>query len=204
MTMPTTAKTLPHFHGDYSNSEEPAHWFAQFQLVLPDMWSEAAKVQRFQLQLAPGGYTEEWFDALPASDQASLAAIRTAFLKRWPPTKWAKWSRLQQRERIRELGLKEEEVGKWVQEGCIGDYGQNIWADRAMRLVLSMGDTDGTLIEYAIETMPVVLRDHLDDGYDLWEDFVQVVREIPAARLCRGKEELEQNWARDSAIAALR
>ena len=81
MMTPTTAKTLPLFHGDYSNSEEPAHWFAQFQLALPGTWSEAAKVQRFQLQLVPGGYAEEWFDVLPASDQASLAAIRTAFLK---------------------------------------------------------------------------------------------------------------------------
>ena len=204
MTTPTTAKTLPLFHGDYSNSEEPAHWFAQFQLALPDTWSEAAKVQRFQLQLAPGGYAEEWFDALPASDQASLAAVRMAFLKQWPPMKQAKWSRLQQRERIRELGLKEEEVGKWVQEGRIGDYGQNVWVDRAMRLALSMGDTDGTLIEYAIETMLAVLRDHLDDGYNSWEDFVQVVREIPAARLHWGKEELEQNRACNSAIAVLR
>ena len=118
--------------------------------------------------------------------------------------KQAKWSRLQQRERIRELGLKEEEVGKWVQEGRIGDYGQNVWADRVMRLALSMGDTDGTLIEYAIETTLAVLRDHLDDGYDSWEDFVQAVREIPAARLRQGKEELEQNQACDSAIAALR
>ena len=73
-----------------------------------------------------------------------------------------------------------------------------------MRLVLSMGDIDGTLIEYAIKTTPAVLRDHLDDGYDSWEDFVQAVREIPAARLRRGKEELEQNQARDSAIAVLR
>ena len=109
------------------------------------------------------------------------------------PTKRAKWLRLQQRERVRELGLKEEEVGKWVQEGCVGDYGQNIWADWVMRLALSMGNVDGSLIEYAIETAPVIIKDHLDDRYDSWEEFTQAVREIPATRLRQGKEELEQN-----------
>lgn len=202
--MPATTKTLPLFHGDYSNDEEPAHWFAQFQLALPDTWSEPAKIQWFQLQLAPGGYADEWFDTLSASDWSSLAAIRAAFLKCWPPMKHAKWSKLRQKERVREQGLKEEEVGKWVQEGCMGDYGQNVWADWVMRLVLSMGDTDGSLIEYAIETTPAVLKDHLDDGYDSWEEFIQAVWEIPAVRLCQGKEELEQNRACNSAIALLR
>ena len=83
--------------------------------------------------------------------------------------------RLQQRERVRELGLKEEEVGKWVQEGRVGDYGQNIWADWVMRLALSMGNVDGSLIEYAIETAPVIIKDHLDNRYDSWEEFTQAV-----------------------------
>ena len=82
-----------------------------------------------------------------------------------------------------------------MQEGRVGDYGQNIWADRVMRLALSMGNMDGSLIEYAIETAPAILKDHLDNGYDSWEEFAQAVQEIPAARLCRGKEELEQNRA---------
>ncbi|KIM57134.1 hypothetical protein SCLCIDRAFT_17024 [Scleroderma citrinum Foug A] len=175
MATPATAKMLPLFHGDYSNSEEPAHWFVQFQLALPDTWSEVAKIQWFQLQLAPRGYAEEWFNTLPTSELASLAMVRTAFLKRWPPMKRVKWLRLQQRERVRELGLKEEEVGKWVQEGHIGDYGQKIWVDRVMRLALSMGDMDGSLIEYAIETAPAILKDHLDNGYDSWEEFAQAV-----------------------------
>ena len=204
MVMPAATKTLPLFHGDYSNSEEPAHWFVQFQLALLDTWSEAAKIHRFQLQLAPGGYTDEWFNKLPASDRASLAAIRMAFLKQWPPMKHAKWLKLQQKERVREQGLKEEEVGKWVQEGRVGDYGQNVWVDRVMRLALSMGNMDGSLIEYAIETALAALKDHLEDGYDSWEDFIQAVREIPAARLRRSKEELEQNRAHNSAIASLK
>ena len=68
MTTSATAKMLPLFHGDYSDKDEPAHWFTQFQLTLPDMWSEAAKLQRFQMQLAPGGYADEWFDALSVSE----------------------------------------------------------------------------------------------------------------------------------------
>jgi len=140
MTTPATAKMIPLFHGDYSDKEEPAHWFAQFQLALPESWPKVAKVQRFHMQLAPGGYANEWFDALTASEHASVAAIRTAFLRQWPPTKRAKWSKVQQKEQIRDQGLKEEEIGKRV-----GDYGQNVWAERVMKLALSMGDADSTL-----------------------------------------------------------
>ena len=68
MTTSATAKMLPLFHGDYSDKDEPAHWFTQFQLALPDTWSEAAKLQRFQMQLAPGGYADEWFNELSVSE----------------------------------------------------------------------------------------------------------------------------------------
>jgi len=204
MTTPATAKTLPLFYGDYSDKEEPAHWFAQFQLALPESWPETAKVQRFHMQLAPGGYADKWFDALTASERASVAAIRTVFLRRWPPTKRAKWSKVQQKERIRDQGLKEEEIGKWIQEGRVGDYGQNVWAERVMKLALSMGDAGGMLIEYAIETTPTILRDHLEEGYDSWEEFIQAVWSIPAAKLRHSKEDLEKERTRDSAIAALR
>jgi len=40
-----------------------------------------------------------------------------------------------------------------------------------MKLALSMGDADGTLIEYAIETAPTILRDHLQEGYKTWGDW---------------------------------
>lgn len=35
-----------------------------------------------------------------------------------------------------------------------------------MKLALSMGDADGTLIEYAIETALTILHNHLEEGYD--------------------------------------
>ena len=86
----------------------------------------------------------------------------------------------------------------------MGDYGQNVWAERVMKLALSMGDADGTLIEYAIETAPPILHNHLEEGYDSWEEFIQAVCSIPAAKLQRSREDLEKECTRDSAIAALR
>ena len=204
MTTSATVKMLPLFHGDYSDKDKPTHWFTQFQLALPDTWSEAAKLQRFQMQLAPGGYVDEWFNALSVSERSSLASIRAAFLKQWPPTKQAKWTKVQQKERVRDQSLKEEDIGKWVQEGRVGDYGQNVWAERVMKLALSMGDADGTLIEYVIETAPLILHDHLEEGYDSWEEFIQAVQKVPAAKLWCSKEEIEKECTQDSAIAALR
>ena len=95
-----------------------------------------------------------------------MASIRVAFLKWWPPTKQAKWTKVQQKEQVRDQSLKEEDIGRWVQEGQVGDYGQNVWAERVMKLALSMGDADGALIKYAIETALSILCNHLEEGYD--------------------------------------
>jgi len=53
---------------------------------------------------------DEWFGALPAAEHTSLAVIRTAFLKRWSSAKRPKLSRVEQRARIKDQGLKEEDV----------------------------------------------------------------------------------------------
>ena len=73
-----------------------------------------------------------------------------------------------------------------------------------MKLVLSMGDADGALIECAVKTAPTILCDHLEEGYDPWEEFVQAVQNVPAAKLRRSREDLEKECTRDSAIAVLR
>ncbi|KAI6007930.1 hypothetical protein EDC04DRAFT_2611230 [Pisolithus marmoratus] len=85
---------------DYSNKEEPSDWFTEFQLSLPMTWMEAVKVDQFSLQLAAGSYAEEWFMDLPSRDKVDMAVLKTAFLKRWLPTKRPKWTKSQQREQI--------------------------------------------------------------------------------------------------------
>ncbi|KAI6011807.1 hypothetical protein PISMIDRAFT_29855 [Pisolithus microcarpus 441] len=172
------AKVVPLFRGDYSNNEEPADWFAAFQLSLPSTWSDAMKVDRFAMQLVVGSYADKWFMDLMLREKADLSMLKAAFLKRWPPVKRPKWTKMQQRERIRALRLEEDEIGKWVQTEGGGDYGHVVWATKVMRMALSMGDVDGKLIEYAIEEAPSSLRNELEDEYEDWEEFVEAVRKI--------------------------
>ncbi|KIJ05586.1 hypothetical protein PAXINDRAFT_158994 [Paxillus involutus ATCC 200175] len=167
------------FHGDYSKEEEPTEWFMMFQLSLPSSWNDDQKVERFQLHLVPNSYADEWFNNLSVLDTMSMTALRAAFFKRWPPTKKPKWSKAQQKERIRGHVLQEEDIGTWIAEGRVGDYGQNVWAVNVMRLALSMGDVEGMLIEYAIEGIPTVLKEHLTGEYDTWEEFLEGVRATP-------------------------
>ena len=61
-----------------------------------------------------------------------------------------------------------------------------------MKLPLSMGDADGALIEYVIKTASLILHNHLEEGYNSWEEFIQVVWKVPAVKLQRSKEEIKK------------
>ena len=60
---------------------------------------------------------------------------------------------------IHELVLKEEDVGKWTipSDKHKADYGQNHWATEVANMAVSMGDVEGNLITYILETIPPLL-----------------------------------------------
>ncbi|KIK21566.1 hypothetical protein PISMIDRAFT_103871, partial [Pisolithus microcarpus 441] len=195
-------KTLPLFRGDYSNNEDPTEWFALFRLAMSSLM-DTEKVTRFECQLYPGGLVEEWFIDLDAAEKASLADIKNAFVRRWPMMRRPKWSRTQQRERIKDQMLKVEEIGKWTEDGQMGDYSQNLWVERVIKLVLSMGDANGFLIDDTLHQIPDLLKDHLTCEYDTWEEFLEAIRSVPANKLQRGQEELTKERTRDAAVVSL-
>ena len=41
------------------------------------------------------------------------------------------------------------------------DYGQNLWATEVAKMAINMGDRKGFLIEYVLEDIPNILKDHL-------------------------------------------
>lgn len=139
-------------------------------------------------ELAAGSHADEWFADLPSEDKADMMALKAAFLKHWPPVKKPRWTRAQQRERIRALVLNEEDVGKWVEDESGGDYGHIVWATKVMRLAMNMGDTEGRLIECVIEEAPAVLRNELEDEYEGWDEFVEAVRKVKVKKMLRNRE----------------
>jgi len=193
-------RAIPLFRGDYGAKEEPTEWFAQFELLLPGSWNDDKRVDRFEMQLAPGQLAEEWFQVIAPTRTITFTGLKAAFRKRWPPPKRPKYTRAQQKERIIAELLEENDIGLWT----AGNYGHAIWATKVSRLALGMGDTDGHLIEYAIEGIPNLLKDHLKCDYSSWDEFVEDVQSVPSVKIKRGREDLDKERARDVDIARLK
>ncbi|KAG2033712.1 hypothetical protein BDR03DRAFT_984882 [Suillus americanus] len=62
----------------------------------------------------------------------------------------------------------------------------------------------GHLIEYMVEGMPNLLKDHLRREYEDWDEFVDDVQGVPSVKLKRGHEELDKDRERDADIARLK
>ncbi|KAG1798162.1 uncharacterized protein HD556DRAFT_1232622, partial [Suillus plorans] len=167
-------------------------------------WTDAQRVQRFGMQLTPGEAAEEWYQSLTSKQLSSFADLKLVFFKCWPHPKCPKLTRAQQKERIMAQVLKEEEVGEWTQVGRTGNYAHVIWAINVSKLALGMGDVNGAMIEYTLEGIPNVLKDHLECAYTTWEEFVEDIQKVPNVKLKRSREDLEKNRARDAEIAKLK
>jgi hypothetical protein len=202
--MADTVKSVPLFYGDYGENENPSAWFAQFELSLPISWTDTQRIQRFAMQLTPGEAAAEWYQGLTSSHLSSFTSLKAEFFKRWPAPKKPKLTRAQQKERIMAQILKEEDVGEWTQEGRTGNYAHVLWAINISRLALGMGDVDGAMIEYALESIPNLLKDHLKCTYNTWDEFVEDIQNVPNVKLKRGREDLNKERARDAEIARLK
>jgi hypothetical protein len=60
------------------------------------------------------------------------------------------------------------------------------------------------LIEYALEGIPHMLKDHITCSYTSWKEFVDDVEKVPVVKLKRAKEELDKNQMQDTNIVQLK
>jgi len=192
MGTPDIVKSVPLFYGDYGENENPSVWFAQFELSLPISWTDAQRIQWFGMQLTPGEIAEEWYHNLTSHHLSSFSNLKLEFFKCWPPPKRPKLTQAQQKECIMAQVLKEDEVGVWTQEGRMGNYTHVTWAVNTLRLALGMGDVDGAMIEYALEGILDLLKDHLKCIYNSWDEFVEDIQDVPNIKLKRGHENLDK------------
>ncbi|KAG1768909.1 hypothetical protein EV702DRAFT_1203113 [Suillus placidus] len=193
-------RAVPLFRGDYGDKEEPTEWFAQFELSLPGSWGDDKRLDCFEMQLAPGQIAEEWFQDVTPTRTITFAGLKAAFWKRWPPPKRPKYMWVQQKERIMVELLEENDIGLWT----AGNYGHAVWATKVSCLAMGMGDIEGHLIEYVIEGIPNLLKDHLKCDYNSWDEFVEDVQSVPSVKIKRGCEDLDKERARYVDIARLK
>ncbi|KAG1770130.1 hypothetical protein EV702DRAFT_1049455 [Suillus placidus] len=152
------------------------------------------------MQLAPGQIVEEWFQDVTPTRTITVAGLKAAFRKHWPPPKRPKYTRAQQKERIMAELLEENDIGLWT----AGNYGHVVWATKVSRLAMGMGDIEGHLIEYVIKGIPNLLKDHLKCDYNSWDEFVEDVQSVPSVKIKRGRKDLDKERARDVDIARLK
>ena len=99
--------------------------------------------------------------------------------------------------------MKEADVGEWCQRDDGGDFAHIIWAEDVAKLAISMGNTNGTLIDHVLDGTPRLLRKHLADEFDSWEEFEEAVRAVPPEQLKEEWQRRDDDKARDQAIATL-
>ncbi|KAG1829622.1 hypothetical protein EV424DRAFT_1535638 [Suillus variegatus] len=112
--------------------------------------------------------------------------------------------RIHRKEHVMAQVLKEEDIGVWLPGEPTGNYGHVTWATKVMRIPMGMSDSAGLLVEYAVEGIPNVLKDHLTCSYSSWQEFLQDVESVPAIKLKRAKEDLNMNRTCDADITQLK
>lgn len=192
---------LPLFQGNGKDVDPPARWFKQFLLSLPESWSDARRIARFELQLDPGSPAEEWFEDLPRIEKASMDDIQAAFVKRWPMKRKTKLSKAQVKQRLKGFALEDDEVAVWDQQHQ--EFKHVWWAEQVASLAVELGDTEGTCIDYVVENAPRSLRLHMLSDYDSWHSFKQAVRDLPIELLLEARKRGKEDKARDQTIATL-
>jgi hypothetical protein len=58
-----------------------------------------------------------------------------------------------------------------------------------------MGDVDGAMIEYALEGIPNLLKDHLKCMYNTWDEFIEDIQNVPNVKLKHRCKDLNKEWA---------
>jgi hypothetical protein len=155
------------------------------------------------MQLTPGNMADQWFDNVTVIHR-SFMQLQREFMIWWPASKPPQYSQVQQKECVIVQVLKAEDIGVWLPEEPTGNYRHVTWANKVMHITMGMGDSTGLLVEYMLEGIPNILKDHMMCSYSLWQEFLQDVESVPAIKLKRAKEDLNMNRTHDANIVQLK
>ncbi|KAG2747238.1 hypothetical protein P692DRAFT_201916377 [Suillus brevipes Sb2] len=187
----TTITPLLSFYGDYEKGEEPTDWFCQYRLSLPVTFTDAEKIDRFELQCTAGSMAEVWVQNLPTASKGSWAIFSREFAQRWPPPVHVTLTLAQQKDRIKSIVLAEEDIGRMIEKDRGREWGHVKWAKEIERTAQGFGDTRCLLLDIVLENTPAILRDLLTEQYNTWPEFVTDVSRLSSSQLQRAKQRLE-------------
>ncbi|KAG1768236.1 hypothetical protein EV702DRAFT_1203320 [Suillus placidus] len=154
VTSMMTITPLPSFYGDYEKGEEPTDWFHQYRLSLPRSMAEV------------------WVQNLAAMNKTTWTVFAAAFAQRWPPPVHVTLMLAQQKDHIRAIVLKEEDIRRMIEKDRGHKWGHVKWAKEIECTSQGFGDARCLLLDIVLENTPAILRDLLTEQYNAWPDFV--------------------------------
>jgi hypothetical protein len=167
------------FYRNGHAGKNPQDFIKKFESKdLKDSMSEEKKIMAFFNRLKSGNTAEEWYEGLLDRDKVDWAAVKRAFLVRWPKKTTSSKSSHNKSNRIKGYILKEDELGKWQEEDGRDELSHVIWANKILTLANDVPDPTGLLIPEVCRQLPEVIHDCIESEFTMWEAFKIAIKAI--------------------------
>lgn len=158
---------FPLLDGDIDEEDDPKSlkhpqvWLRKMERFWETALPDADKLRDIEMSLQPDSSAEIWWTAIDTGDKDTYAKVRQLFKDKWPKTQEQVQTMPAKRELLRELVLKEEDLGKWIGEGKKKNYTHVVWADRVHKLWKDCTDPNSHLLDDIRRNLPEPLRYNL-------------------------------------------
>ena len=167
------------FYENGHTGENPQDFIKRFESKdLKDTMMEEKKMAAFYNRLKSGNTAKEWYDALPAVNTASWAAVKTAFQACWPKKKTSLKSANDKSNLLKGHVLKEEELGKWEDNDGRDKLSHVIWANKILTLANDVPDPTGLLIPEVCCLLPDIIKEQIESEFTTWDTFANTIKAI--------------------------
>ncbi|KAG6829539.1 hypothetical protein H0H87_011128 [Tephrocybe sp. NHM501043] len=111
------------------------------------------------------------------------------FDKCWLGTQATKKTQLEKQDKLMEMKLMEEDLGKKVTVKGVEVYSHVMWADKVKWAAKAFPDTNNLLVKSMCFNMPLTLRTLVPASKSMWKTFCDAVRAVNIADMKEMKEE---------------
>lgn len=185
----TTLTPFPFvFVGDGIVEEDSNEWLRQVKLFALSR-SESDKIKVFELCLAPGSPAEAWYDNLDP-DKLSFKSICQAFQKTFPSVQYAPLPAWIPLERVEMCVLREEDLGRDIEEEGTGLMlpAHVAYARRIQKLAAAVPEAEAQLVSSARHRLPPSVRAIVPKHVKSWDAYVDSIMQATSYDLLKIQE----------------
>ncbi|KIJ29610.1 hypothetical protein M422DRAFT_54106 [Sphaerobolus stellatus SS14] len=189
---------VPLFKGTHKAGENPQQWLQTFdsQTYLAK-FDEAAKVEFFGMLMAIGETAGDWWEEMQEKEEEevkTMAGIRRLFERKWPRVKKTGQERKLKQWQLKQMRLREEEIGTWVEYRGREIPAHHAFAARVLEMAMDVGDESGLLIDDVRENLPESISDlTIKDEYNTWQEFYDGLVNLRPAAIDKIREKATRN-----------